>query len=354
MVIRLPKLGETADSGTVVNVFVKEGDTIQAGQDILELENEKAVAPIPSPVAGTISKVHVKMGDVVKTGQTLLTLEGKDGEVDSTQGSSPGEARRYTGGGRLKGTERAAGGRPRHEHIDFEKWGPVERKPLSGIRKTIGRRMTESWLTIPHVTQFGEADITRLNELISHYGPEFEKKGTRLTLTALMLKVVAQVLQAHPLLNSSLDEERDEVVTKKYFHIGIAVDTANGLIVPVIRNVDTKKLSDIARELKDLAERTRLRKVAPEELKGGTFTISNLGGIGGGHFAPVINYPEVAVLGVARGVLKPAVVKGQIVPRTILPLSVSYDHRLIDGADGARFMVELVRLLENPEEAWIL
>ena len=234
--------------------------------------------------------------------------------------------------------------------IDFSKWGSVTKKPLSAMRKTIGQRMYESWNTIPHVTQFDEADITDLLALRKKFLPAFEKKGVRLTITAFIIQAVVEVLKQLSIFNASLDESTDEIVFKDYYHLGIAVDTEAGLMVPVIRDVDKKNLLEISRDLTGLAEKARSRKVSIEDLKGGTFTISNLGGIGGQHFSPVINKPEAAILGLGRGVLKPVIRDKKIVARTMLPVCVSYDHRIIDGADGSRFVSALVKAIENYEE----
>ena len=231
--------------------------------------------------------------------------------------------------------------------LDFSRWGAVQKKPLSSIRRTIGQRMYESWSTIPHVTQFEGVDITNVTKLRKEYGPLWAKKGKHLTLTPFVLKAVVAALKKYPIFNSSLDETTGEVVFKNYFHIGVAVDTEGGLIVPVLRDVDKKKMADLSQELNDLVERTRKRKVSLDELQGGSFTISNQGGIGGGHFTPIINKPEVAVLGIGRSALKPIVKDGKIEPRAILPIALSYDHRVMDGADAVRFMTELVATLEN-------
>jgi pyruvate dehydrogenase E2 component (dihydrolipoamide acetyltransferase) len=221
---------------------------------------------------------------------------------------------------------------------------------LTGLRQTISRRMAESWNAVPRVTQFDDADITALNELRKKHAPAFEAKGARLTLTSFVVKAVVATLKKHPLFNSSLDEAAQEIVFKEYYHIGLAVDTEQGLIVPVLRDVDKKNLLQISKEVNDLAEKARARKVSLEELKGGTFTISNQGGIGGAHFTPIVNKPEVAILGLGRGAMK-AVVRGQkIEPRLMLPLTISYDHRVIDGGAAARFTVDLVQALENFSE----
>lgn len=234
--------------------------------------------------------------------------------------------------------------------IDFSKWGAVERKPITNLRRVIGQRMTESWNAIPHVTQFDEADLSRANELRKKLLPAYEKKGIKLTVTAILIRAIVKALKAYPIFNSSLDEAAEELVIKKYIHLGVAVDTEAGLIVPVIRDADQKNLESLSRELAAMAEKTRQRKVGPEDLQGGSFTISNLGGIGGSFFTPIINRPEVAILGMGRGTQKPVVTPdGKIEARNLIPLGVSYDHRVIDGADGARFIRTLVEAIEGLE-----
>jgi pyruvate dehydrogenase E2 component (dihydrolipoamide acetyltransferase) len=415
MDVRLPNLGEGADSGSVVSLAVKEGEVIKKGQTILELENEKAVAPIPSPADGKVVNIRVKAGDKLTVGQVILSLESegaaKEAEGDhapaepppakesekDTQGEAPqekGDLKAPPAGvpppaspsirkmarelgldlTKVRGSE--AGGRivladlkayiqrlqqlafparsakqptpaPAAEQIDFSKWGPIRKEAMSSLRRTISQRMQMAWTTIPHVTQFDEADITRLTEIRKHHASSYEAKGARLTLTCFALKAVVQVLKKYPIFNSSLDDVSQEIVYKDYFHVGLAVDTEAGLIVPVIRDVDKKNLFTLARELHELAEKARERKVALDDLKGGTFTISNQGGIGGAHFTPIVNKPEVAILGLGRGALKPAVRNKQIEQRLLLPVCLSYDHRVIDGGQAARFITELLQAFEN-------
>jgi pyruvate dehydrogenase E2 component (dihydrolipoamide acetyltransferase) len=247
--------------------------------------------------------------------------------------------------------EAAAPAKPAAESIDFSKWGPVLKKPLTPLRKTIARRMAESWNAIPHVTQFDEADITGLLELRKKYVAEYEKKGAKLTVTALILKAVADALRKHPIFNSSIDEVTDEIIIKEYIHLGIAVDTEAGLIVPVIRDVNKKSVFQVAKDLEELGAKARERKVSGEELNGGSFTISNQGAIGGGHFTPIVNKPEVAILGLGKGAAKPVIREGKIESRMLLPISISYDHRVIDGGNAARFAVDLVAAIQGFSEA---
>ena len=218
---------------------------------------------------------------------------------------------------------------------------------MSPLRRTIAQRMTESWTTIPHVTQFDDADITDVMEMRKRHSQAYEDAGARLTLTSLAMRAAVSALQKYPVFKTSVDYAALEIVTRDYYHIGVAVDTEAGLIAPVIRDVDKKSLLELSKELDELAERTRQRKLSMDEMQGATFTISNLGSIGGSYFTPIVNSPQVAVLGMGRGVYRPMVRNDGVVPRLILPLAVSYDHRVIDGADGARFLREIVRYLEN-------
>jgi pyruvate dehydrogenase E2 component (dihydrolipoamide acetyltransferase) len=237
------------------------------------------------------------------------------------------------------------------ESIDFSLWGAISKKPMTPLRKVIARRMVENWNAIPHVTQFDEADVTALLELRKKHAPAYEAQSTKLTLTGFILKALVEMLRKHPIFNASIDEATEEVVFKNYHHIGIAVDTEHGLIVPVIRDVDKKTVLQLSKDLEQVAAKARERKITPEELKGGTFTISNQGGIGGGHFTPIVNKPEVAILGLGKGSPKPVVREKQIVVRVMLPIGLSYDHRLIDGGAAARFMTDLVAAIENFDEA---
>ncbi|HOX58873.1 MAG TPA: 2-oxo acid dehydrogenase subunit E2 [Candidatus Paceibacterota bacterium] len=426
MDLKLPPLGEGADSGTVVSLFVKEGDTLAKDQPILELENEKAVATIPSTAAGTVAEVFVKAGEKIRVGQRILSLresgqasagpvavaesaprksrerliqtpspeqvptaaeeEFPELSAEAKPGGTPAAApslrklardlgidlsrvRGSARGGRIlledvrayiqrlqrlavapRGTSAAAPSKPPAQQIDFSQWGPISRQPLSPLRAVIARRMAESWDTTPRVTQFDEADITALMALRKKYAAAYEQKGARLTLTSFALKVVVDTLKKHPIFNASLDEVAQEIVIKNYYHLGLAVDTEAGLIVPVIRDADKKGLLALSLELEELAGKARARKLSAEELKGGTFTISNQGGIGGAHFTPIVNKPEVAILGLGRGAMKAVVREDRIEPRLMLPIGLSYDHRVIDGGAAARFTVDLVQAFENFRE----
>jgi pyruvate dehydrogenase E2 component (dihydrolipoamide acetyltransferase) len=232
----------------------------------------------------------------------------------------------------------------------FEQWGPVEREPLSHLRRTIAERMTLSATLIPHVTHFDRADITELDAIIRRNVEPARQRGVTLTLTSFLLKATALALHEHPRFNASLDPAAGELILKRYYHLGVAVATDRGLIVPVIRDVDGKPLLELQRELAALAQRVRDGKATLEDLRGGTFTITNIGALGGTGAIPIINYPEVAILGVARAREEPVVLEGRIVPRVLLPLSLAFDHRVADGADAARFAAAIVRRLERPEQ----
>ncbi len=231
---------------------------------------------------------------------------------------------------------------------DFTKWGAVERQPMRAIRRATAVNLSHAWNTVPHVTQYDKADISSLDQMRAEFSKKAESVGGKLTMTAIALKVVASAMKIHPQFAASIDMAREEIVYKKYYHVGVAVDTERGLLVPVIRDVDQKNLVQISVELAQLAEKARNRKLAPADMEGACFTITNLGGIGGTHFSPIVNWPEVAILGLSRSALEPVYVNGKFEPRMRLPLSLSYDHRLIDGADAARFLRWVVGALEQP------
>jgi pyruvate dehydrogenase E2 component (dihydrolipoamide acetyltransferase) len=231
---------------------------------------------------------------------------------------------------------------------DFTRFGPVERERMSGVRRSTALSMSRSWVAIPHVTQFDQADITELERLRRRFAPRAEAAGGKLTVTALVLKVVAAALRLFPKFNASLDIDQEEIVFKKYVHIGVAVDTPHGLIVPVVRDADRKSVIEIAREIAELSAKARSRRVGREDLAGACITVTNLGGLGTTYFSPLVNWPEVAVLGIGRAAEAAVHADGGFVPRLVLPLSVSYDHRLIDGADAARFLRWIAEALEQP------
>jgi len=230
---------------------------------------------------------------------------------------------------------------------DFSKWGEIERKPMSNVRRKTAEHMSYAWSSIPHVTHYDKADITELEQFRKRHSEQVQAAGGKLTVTAIALKVVASALKVFPQFAASIDTARNEVIYKKYCHIGVAVDTDRGLLVPVIRDADQKNIIELAVELQNLSEKARSKKLTLEDMAGGAFTITNLGGIGGTAFSPIVNAPEVAILGMARGRWEPVYVKGLFQPRLLLPLSLSYDHRLIDGADAARFLRWVAEALEQ-------
>jgi len=237
---------------------------------------------------------------------------------------------------------------------DFAKWGPVERIPVRSIRRATAKQMAISWSQIPHVTSQAEIDITKLEEFRKKHKADVETKGGKLTLTVFALKAAVTALKMYPNFNGTLDAAAGEIVYKKYYHIGVAVDTAEGLIVPVIRDVEQKSITELAIELNDLVQRTHQRKTSLQELQGSTFTISNVGHMGGGHFSPIINYPEVAIMGMGAARMKPVVIEKRegaydIVPRLILPVVITIDHRVLDGGDAHRFIKVVMDALNDPE-----
>lgn len=404
----LPDLGENVTSGDVVNVLVSAGQRIEAEQPVLELETEKAVVEVPSSLSGVIQQIHVKAGDKISPGQVVLTVAAqapaaaapqapphqaapaappaqrpapparqaeaagprrlvpaapsvrrlaREIGVDITvvQGSGPGGRiseddvkahARQSQAQRL--TETATGPAALAPLPDLSRWGEVERKPMGNVRRATAERMLLSWSTIPQVTNFDRADVTDLERWRKQFGSRVEKAGAKLTPTAIIVKVVAAALRAFPQFNAAIDMARQELVYRKYVHIGVAVDTERGLLVPVLRDVDRKNVLELAVELGQAADKARSRKLTPEDMQGGCFTVSNLGGIGGVGFTPIINPPEVAILGVARASHEPVYVDGRFEPRLMMPLSLSYDHRLIDGAAAARFLRWIAQALENP------
>jgi len=236
---------------------------------------------------------------------------------------------------------------------DFARFGSVERKPMSKIRTITAEHLSYAWNTVPHVSQFDKADITDVEKFRKSYGPKVENAGGKLTVTSILLKVIAFGLKKFPQFNSSIDMEKKEIIYKNYFNIGVAVDTDHGLIVPVIRDVERKNLTDISVELNILAEKARTRKISLDEMQGGCFTITNLGGIGGTYFTPIVNAPEVSILGISRGAYEPIYSDGVFKPKKMLPLSLSYDHRIIDGADAARFLRWVCETLQEPFKLFV-
>jgi len=274
-------------------------------------------------------------------------------DLTTVQGAGPGgrisiddvktEANRL-----LSGTSTGPGPAAAVELPDLERFGPIHREPMTKVRKLTAQNLSRAWVTVPQVTNHETADITDLEDFRKAYKERVAAAGGKLTMTALLVRIVATALKAHPVLNSAVDMARQEIVFRYSINIGVAVDTERGLLVPVIRDADSKNLTEISVELDDLANRARSKKLKLDEMQGGTFSISNLGGIGGTGFTPIVNWPEVAILGVSRGRIEPQWHEGSFRPRLMMPLSLSYDHRLVDGADAARFLAKLKDALEQP------
>ncbi len=427
---KLPDLGENVDSGDIVNVLVREGDTIQAEQGVFEVETGKAVVELPCPHAGRVTKIHVQKGTKVKVGEILLTLDGansspsaappvaehKSAPRESGNGASPspgpGEPGRAaiaqksplaaapsrtpspTGktppagpatrrlarelgvdlsslpgsgpGGRITEDDvrnagqrgsAAASARPATSPLAVvlpvgdgaDAWGPIRVETMPRIRKTIAINMARSWSTIPHVTNFDDADVTELENLRKNGLASFVDPSIKLTMMPFVIKAVATALKQHPAINCSIDVDAEQITYKNYVNVGIAVDTDRGLVVPVIRDADQCSIPAIAKQLMAIAEKAREGKLSLDEMRGGTFTISNLGAVGGTYSTPIINAPEVAILLTGRSRKLPVVMEDDTLkPRLLLPMSLSYDHRIVDGATAARFLNEVIGYLRMP------
>lgn len=292
----------------------------------------------PAPAAPSVRRMARELGVDVNE----VSSSGPDGRISPEDVKA--HARRL-----LENARRQGGGATREVQLpDFTRWGGVERQPMRAVRRKTAEHLALAWATIPHVTQHDRADITALDAFRKHYAKQAEASGGTLTVTAIAVKVAATALKMFPRFNASIDMAAQEIILKQYVNIGVAVDTDRGLLVPVIRGADTKNILQIAAELAQLAEKARTRKIALEEMQGGSFSISNLGGIGGTSFTPIINAPEVAILGISRARMEPVWNEGAFTPRLTLPLSLSYDHRAIDGADGARFLRWIAEALEQP------
>jgi pyruvate dehydrogenase E2 component (dihydrolipoamide acetyltransferase) len=291
----------------------------------------------PAPASPSVRRIARELGVDVND----VPGTGPDGRI--AEDDVMAYARRLITGGSHAGSNIAAEPLP-----DFSRWGEIERQPMRAVRRKTAAHLSAAWMTVPHVTQHELADITDLEAWRKRYSSQVEAAGGALTVTAVVTKVVAHALKIFPQFNASVDLEHEELILKKYVHIGIAVDTDRGLLVPVVRNADTKNIIQLAVEITQLSAKARSRKISLEEMQGGCFSISNLGGIGGTYFTPIVHAPEVAILGISRGRIQPVYEDGQFVPRQMLPLSLSYDHRVIDGADGMRFLRWIVDAIEQP------
>ena len=317
-------------------------------------------APPAAPAPAARAEAPRDRGPLAPASPAVRRLAREIGVVvDQIQGSGPGgrisqddvkeHARRILSSvGGAAGTAPAGAARAARALPDFQKWGEIERQPWSNIRRATSEHLSYAWNTIPHVTQFDKADVTALEELRRKYKDQVAKAGGNLTVTAMLVRIVATAVRKFPQFNASIDTERGELVFKKYVNVGVAVDTDRGLLVPVIRNADQKNITEISIEINQLAAKARDKKLSLEEMSGGGISISNLGGIGGTYFTPIVNWPEVAILGVSRTSTEPVWRNDSFEPRQMLPLSLSYDHRVIDGADAMRFLRWVVEAIEQP------
>ena len=385
---KLPDLGEGIVEAEVVKWLVKEGDMVEEHQAILELETAKAVVQVPSPKAGTVLKIFGSAGDKIHVGDVLCTI-GEAGEttrapagvmgeletvseepkfiapkkvaepsvavlpairklaqdlkvdVSKVQGSGPG--------GRITEDDvaRASTKKEVGPTITFEKFGRVIKMPLKGVRKEIAERLSESMRVTVQVTHMDYADVTKLADYREKEKEEAEKRGVKLTFMPFIVKACVLGLKAFPYVNSSLDG--NDIVIKQYYNIGVAVDTPAGLMVPVVKNANERTIYEISREIYRVAELSRTREIQLKDLQGGTFTVTNIGSLGGVFATPVINYPECAILGLGRIADMAVPIKGKVEIRKMLPLSLSFDHRIIDGAMAAKFVNEIKRHLEDPD-----
>ncbi len=409
---KLPNLAEGVTNADVAELHVKEGDAVEVGQALMDLETDKAVIPLESPHTGKIAKLLVKQGDTIKVGQTIMHIDAVGAAAPAAKAVTNGEAKAAPaaapvavpvaaaaaapalmqpfGNGTLPvaagpATRRMArelgvdlgkvrgsgsGGRITSEDVarsfagssssggggglvipplpDFSSFGAVERQPYTRLQKTVANNLSLAWQIIPHVTQHDLADITDIENARKRFVENVGKNAPKVTMTAITMKAIVACLQQFPHFNSSYDSQKGELVLKKYYHLGIAVDTPNGLVVPVVRDVDQKTVVQLANELTNVAEKARNGKLGIEDMRGGTFTITNLGGIGGTAFTPIVNYPEVAILGMSRSQKQLQLVNGELKERLMLPLSLSYDHRVVNGADAARFLVRLASMFTDP------
>ena len=403
----VPDIGDF-DEVEVIEILVSVGDELNEEDSIITLESDKASMEIPTPVSGTVSNINISLGDKLKLGDLILEMQSSGAtKAEATVKEAPSapaptkpatviapaptentnesvsnvpagdshaspsirklarelgvDLSKVTGTGQkgrvldtdLKAyvkqiiTSGATGSAiPKVPVIDFSKFGETELQPLSRINKLSGKHLSACWLNIPHVTQFDEVNIDQMEA----FRQEQKAKGVKLTPLVFIMKAVIQALKQHPRLNSALDESGENLIIKKYFNLGIAMDTPNGLVVPVIRDVDQKSLSDLATELAETSAKARDGKLKPGDMQGAGFTISSLGGIGGTQFTPIVNAPEVAILGVSRSQTKPIWDGKNFVPTLMLPLALSYDHRVIDGAQGGRFMSNLNSILQDIRE----
>jgi pyruvate dehydrogenase E2 component (dihydrolipoamide acetyltransferase) len=350
--IKVPDIGDFKNV-PVIEMHVQPGVRVNVDDPLVTLESDKATMDVPATQAGTVEAVLVKIGDRVSEGTPILRLRAEEAAADSPVTPPPSvialqEPAPQTGRAVAPAAAPAGGmGIPEIPALDFSKFGPVETKPLVRIKRLSGPHLHRSWLNIPHVTHGDEADITEIEAYRKELDAAGKEKGYRVTLLAFLLKASVSCLKAFPEFNSSLSPDKDSLILKKYYNIGVAVDTPEGLVVPVIKDADRKGIVELSQELGTVSKKARDGKLAPGDMQGGCFTISSLGGIGGTDFTPIVNAPEVAILGVVRSKMAPVWDGEAFVPRLMLPLYLSYDHRVIDGALAARFTRQLCTLLED-------
>lgn len=375
----------SSDVGVVKELKIKTGDKVSLGSTILVLETEgtaeeqpKAATSAPekvetkkeiqptqekkeiettsAPQQTTATQAAVRSGTIIEVhaGPVVRKIAREFGvNLSEVQGSGPKsrilkeDVQAFVKSRLSQTTSSGVSGLPAAPVVDFAKFGPVTTSPLSRLKKLAGKNLHRNWLLVPHVTQFGDADITDLEAFRGSQKVALEKQGIKLTPLVFIMKAVVASLKAYPQFNSSLDASGENIILKDYFHIGVAVDTPDGLVVPVIRDVDKKSLNELAKELSVVSDKARKKQLTANDMQGGCFSISSLGGIGGTAFTPIVNLPEVAILGVSKSSHQPVYQNGQFVPRLMLPLSLSYDHRVIDGADGARFITYLSTMLSD-------
>jgi len=392
---RFPDVGEGITEGEVVRWLVKEGDEIKADETLAEIETDKAVVEMPSPYSGTVLKLHFKEKDLIKVGEVLVTI-GEKGEAvpeaapapagipaarpaAPVQAAAPGRTGEVLATPKVRALAKELGiainavpgtgpaGRITEEDVrsakekpaekrpaikikaKYDLFGSLERIPLRGVRRATAKKMRESLDKAAHVTHCDEADAGALAALREKMKPEAEAAGIKLSYLPFIVKALIEALKLHPTLNATLDDEEGEIVVKKYYNIGIAVDVPDGLIVPVVKMADQKSVLDIAAEIQALAKAARERTLDLADLKGGTFSITNVGVFGGDFATPIINYPEAAILATMKIADRARVENGAVVVKKTLPLCLAFDHRIIDGAEAARFTRDLIRFLENPE-----
>jgi pyruvate dehydrogenase E2 component (dihydrolipoamide acetyltransferase) len=373
--------------GVVKEILIKEGDQVKVGQVVLKISaetveespGEEPSAPEPAekaqeatrPAAAPRKETEAPVTqasdqefrkprpavELVPAAPSVRRFAREIGiDISAVPGSGPGgrisieDVKRYSKSlnTQQKASQSVFQGFEAEALPDFSKWGEIETKPMNKVRETTAKHLSYAWATIPHVTQHDKADITVLEKLRKQFASKAEQAGGKLTVTAILLKVIEKALKIFPQFNASVDMANKTIIYKKYYHIGVAVDTERGLLVPVVRDVDKKNIIRLSVELSELSQKARNRKLSLEEMQGGNFSISNLGGIGGTAFTPVVHSPEVAILGVSRAAMEPVYMDGEFQPRLMMPLSLSYDHRLIDGADAARFLRWVCEALEQP------